>query len=177
MSTLKKVVYLTDEQYATLLETGSVVVDDKEYFYDPNNLYLTPYTSAKIIHANSDTTERSYAIPNLTSQQVIDAYNSVIAGLSTYITNADGTIYYMVSQADSYDGSVNIRILYFAHMIVTYTEENDAVTISSEALYHGGFPAFDQFGKGLVLEGDTVKTLVVDEMTEEDLEEVLAELD
>lgn len=97
--------------------------------------YLLEHSSSgKIIHADSDITERGYLIPNLTSQQVIDAYNSVVSGVSTQITNADGSIYYTVNQVDSINDEINIQILYFSHMIVTYSEENGVVTITSKAL-------------------------------------------
>lgn len=97
--------------------------------------YMAKHSSSgKIIHANSDITERGYLIPNLTSQQVIDAYNGVVSGASTLITNADGSIYYTVNQVDSINDEINIQILYFSHMIVTYSEENGIVTIASKVL-------------------------------------------
>lgn len=43
MANLKNVVYISAENYATLVETGSVTVDGVTYNYDENDLYLVPY--------------------------------------------------------------------------------------------------------------------------------------
>lgn len=42
MANLKNVVYISAENYATLVETGSITVGGVTYNYDENDLYLVP---------------------------------------------------------------------------------------------------------------------------------------
>lgn len=46
MANLKNVIYLTNEDYETLVTTGTVIIDGETLTYDENNLYITPNTLA-----------------------------------------------------------------------------------------------------------------------------------
>ena len=42
MANLKEVIYLSNEDYATLVSTGAVTIDGETLVYDENNIYVTP---------------------------------------------------------------------------------------------------------------------------------------
>lgn len=42
MANLNNVVYLSDAQYTTLINNGSITVGDKTVTYNANDLYVTP---------------------------------------------------------------------------------------------------------------------------------------
>ena len=42
MANLKNVIYLSNEDYATLVNTGTVTINGTTLTYDENNLYITP---------------------------------------------------------------------------------------------------------------------------------------
>ena len=42
MANLKEVIYLSNEDYATLVSTGAVTIDGETLIYDENNIYVTP---------------------------------------------------------------------------------------------------------------------------------------
>jgi hypothetical protein len=46
MANLKNVIYLTNEDYETLVTTGTVTIDGETLTYDENNLYITPEETA-----------------------------------------------------------------------------------------------------------------------------------
>ena len=46
MANLKKIIYLSNEDYATLVSTGTVVIGGTTLTYDADNLYVTPNTVA-----------------------------------------------------------------------------------------------------------------------------------
>ena len=45
MATLGNIVYISNEDYATLLTTGTVTVDGVTITYSPNDVYITPDTA------------------------------------------------------------------------------------------------------------------------------------
>lgn len=42
MADLHNIVYISNEDYETLVTTGSVTIGDNVYAYDPNDVYITP---------------------------------------------------------------------------------------------------------------------------------------
>ena len=42
MANLKEVIYLSNEDYATLVSAGTVTIDGETLIYDENNIYVTP---------------------------------------------------------------------------------------------------------------------------------------
>ena len=42
MGNLKEVIYLSNEDYSTLVANGSVTIDGNTLVYDENSLYITP---------------------------------------------------------------------------------------------------------------------------------------
>lgn len=42
MANLKNVIYLSNEDYETLVSTGTVVIEGETLTYDENNVYVTP---------------------------------------------------------------------------------------------------------------------------------------
>ena len=42
MANLKDIIYLSNEDYETLVSTGTVVIDGETLTYDENNVYVTP---------------------------------------------------------------------------------------------------------------------------------------
>lgn len=70
-----------------------------------------------------------YSVPNLNEDEVTQAYNSVVAGNPTYITNKAGTSYFIVTQGDSIQ-DIDIMINYFGIFTVEYHLENNVVIIT-----------------------------------------------
>lgn len=46
MGNLKDVIYLSNEDYETLVSTGTVTIDGETLIYDENNVYITPDESS-----------------------------------------------------------------------------------------------------------------------------------
>lgn len=66
MANLKNVIYMSNENYNTLITTGSVVIGGVTYTYDANNQYITPDTSVSF-EANQGltSTQKSNARANI----------------------------------------------------------------------------------------------------------------
>ena len=64
MANLKNVIYISNEDYATLVSTGTVTIDGVTLTYDEDNLYVTP---DKTYYLTTSTASSAGAIPYLAS--------------------------------------------------------------------------------------------------------------
>ena len=113
-------------------KTGDVVL----------NYHDVGATTSVIINALSNTTVNGYSVPKLTDEQVINAYNSVVAGKEVVISDKNGDMHFKVTQADVIsDNEVFISFVYFDTMILTYItgEEIEYKTIDLSI-----FPGYDK---------------------------------
>ena len=60
MANLQNIVYISNEDYETLVTTGSVTIGGVTHTYDPNNVYITPDDSPQI--PTPDTTKAGYVL-------------------------------------------------------------------------------------------------------------------
>lgn len=74
-----------------------------------------------MIEALSHTTIGGYEVPQLTDEQLLSAYNGVVAGRNVFIVDDLDTITIQVLDASSIDG-ISIRILFTDALILTYKE-------------------------------------------------------
>lgn len=95
---------------------------------------LVNNSKAEIIHADTDTSVNNYLVPDLTVDQVIKAYNDVVAGRGVIITNSTDMMHCYVNQADVINDEVSIMILYYDTMLLTYTVSGDTVDITYKVI-------------------------------------------
>ena len=76
------------------------------------------------------TTYEGFRIPDPTAEELTAIYNAVVAGNNVQIVDPYD-VYYQVIQADSTSSSISIEIPYFSTMFITYTLENDTVSIET----------------------------------------------
>lgn len=86
--------------------------------------------SPLVVHSSANVTAGGYSVPKLTADNVVNAYNSVIAGKAVIITDKDETMHAFVNQADSLNDEVSIGILYYSYALLTYTLSGDNVAIT-----------------------------------------------
>lgn len=76
-----------------------------------------------VIHATQNTQIDSNVVPLLTSDQVVQAYNVIVAGGSCVITDVFGMINLKVTQANSINGQVIVYAMYFDRLILCYKDD------------------------------------------------------
>lgn len=90
-------------------------------------LFTTPLRSQRtgglVIQAETNTMIDSNVVPVLTADQVIAAYNAVVAGVSCTITDAEGMANFVVLQGVNTANEVSVFILYFDRLILQYYED------------------------------------------------------
>lgn len=106
--------------------TGTVETND-----EITVVYAKAYSSYVVPTTN--TTKGGYSIPDLTADQVTQIYNCIVSGHQPFIKDAN-EVYYSVSQVDSINDEIQVQILYFDTLIITYTLDNDTVTITAKKL-------------------------------------------
>lgn len=84
---------------------------------------------ALIVQASTSTTVKGYQVPNLTADQVTQAYNAVIGGRGCYILDKDELGQFAVNQADVLSEEPSIGILFYSYLLITYSVEGNNVTI------------------------------------------------
>lgn len=76
-----------------------------------------------LIQANNNTTINGHSVPQLTSEQIVQAYNGLVAGKAVVITDANGLMHFAVDQADTISDEIYITFNYFDIMILDYNED------------------------------------------------------
>lgn len=89
-----------------------------------------PQTALQVQSANN-TTVGGYQVPELTVEQVTQAYNAVVTGRGCIIIDHDETMHAYVNQADALNGELSIGILFYSYMLLTYTIADGAVVITN----------------------------------------------
>lgn len=86
------------------------------------------------IKAESNTTVSGYSVPNLTVDDVLRAYNTIVSGGVCVISDSTDNSHFVVNQADTVGDEISIEIIYFNYMLVTYGSDGSTVTITHKAL-------------------------------------------
>lgn len=81
----------------------------------------------------TNTTVGGYSVPELTDEQIVTIHNEFVKGKSVIIQDAND-VYYQILQSDVINDEIQVQILYFDTLIVTYTLDNDTVTITAKKL-------------------------------------------
>lgn len=76
-----------------------------------------------VIQASHNVTINTYVVPALSAEQIIQAYNTIVAGGSVVISDALGMTHLTVGQANEIAGEISIVVYYFDHMVLTYKED------------------------------------------------------
>lgn len=84
-------------------------------------LQLERQSSVTITAANN-TTINGYQVPSLTTEQVHEAYNAVMAGRAVTIIDATGSMAFQGINADVISNEVFVSFRYFDVMILDYDE-------------------------------------------------------
>lgn len=108
-------------------KSGNMVASDGRVF----NIVDLIKGNAPIVVNN--TTKGGYSIPNPTAEQIVDIYNRVIHGKSAVIQDSHDA-YYVVTQVDSLNSTIQVQIHYFDTLIITYSLEDDNISIDAVKL-------------------------------------------
>lgn len=106
--------------------------------YDGTNsdtaLSLQELFGTSNIQASANKAVNGYQVPDLTAEQVTQAYNAVVAGRSVTITDATGNYHLGVTQADVLNGDLAISLIYLNAMLLTYEISGSSVDIQFKNL-------------------------------------------
>lgn len=83
-----------------------------------------------MVQSANNTTVGGYQVPQLTAEQVTQAYNAVVTGRGCIIVDHDETMHAYVNQADALNNELSIGILFYSYMLLTYTLSGDSVVIT-----------------------------------------------
>lgn len=139
---------------ATLAQTGEVIKDGGEI--DATSVIQTETGKQKVVkvfnlggggggegivlQANNNTTINGYQVPQLTAEQITQAYNGLVSGKQVVITDTTGLMHFAVNQADVVSGEPIISFEYFDIMELTYLTDgtieyrthNNQITLTQE---------------------------------------------
>lgn len=93
--------------------------------------------AALLIASASDITVEGYSVPNLTAEQITEAYNAIVRGRGCIIVDHNDVGHFFVNQADSLNDDITVEILYYSYMLVSYTLSGDTVTVTGVKLGGG----------------------------------------
>lgn len=106
--------------------------------YDGTNhteaLSLQELFATSNIKVSRNVTKNGYQVPDLTVEQVTQAYNAVVAGRSVTITDATENFHLAVTQADVINGGYAISLIYLNALLLTYEVTGNSVTIEAKTL-------------------------------------------
>lgn len=90
MANLKNVIYLSNEDYETLISTGTVTIDGETLTYDENNLYITPNALASSTEDGLMCAEDKIKLDSIQPEAYITkAENVTYSGLKTLRDNSN----------------------------------------------------------------------------------------
>lgn len=98
------------------------------------NKAISPNEYSVIVYAENNTTAGSggWEVPALTTDQILSLYNGVVQGKTCVVTDKDGKMHFVVTQADLVGDSINIGMMYFDTMYMTYVLTNNTVVIETK---------------------------------------------
>lgn len=90
MANLKNVIYLSNEDYETLVSTGTVTIDGETLTYDENNVYITPDKLASTTEDGLMSAVDKSKLDNIESNAQVNVqvdWNQTDIGADDYIKN------------------------------------------------------------------------------------------
>lgn len=106
--------------------------------YDGKNhtqaLSLQELLGLSNIQASTNVRVNNYDVPQLTAEQVTQAYNAIVAGRNITITDATGNYHLGVTQADLLNGDIAISLIFLNVMLLTYEISGSSVEIQFKNL-------------------------------------------
>ena len=90
MANLKNVIYLSNEDYETLVSTGTVTIDGETLTYDENNVYITPDKLASTTEDGLMSAVDKSKLDNIESGAQVNVqvdWNQTDTGADDYIKN------------------------------------------------------------------------------------------
>lgn len=125
-----------------------IVVEELPETGVPNKIYLVPEKDGKFkeyhwningkwdpigtidnigitLIADSNEIVNGYAVPKLTADQIMQAYNALIAGKSVTVTDAYDMIHFSINQAETMENIIKIGFTYLNIMHVIYNQNGD----------------------------------------------------
>lgn len=85
-------------------------------------LDLFDENSGVVLEVSENTTVNSQSVPKLTDEQILSAYNCVLAAKPCAVTDADAVNHFMVLGGEMADDVASIQLLFSDEMVLTYTE-------------------------------------------------------
>lgn len=130
MASLKNVIYLSNEDYETLVSTGTVTIDGDTLTYDENNVYITP---DKLVTTTED------GLMSCTDKVILDTINSAyiknasVSGNTLTITKQDNTtVTYTPTFTEQHVGDVvSVGATSGSHIAISGTTANPTVGVAS----------------------------------------------
>lgn len=92
------------------------------------------HTHALLIQSSENVEAGGYQVPSLTAEQVTLAYNAVVTGRAAIIVDRDEVMHAYVNQADNLNDELSIGILFYSYLLLTYTINGEAVTITASPI-------------------------------------------
>lgn len=86
--------------------------------------------AALMVQSANNTTVGGFQVPELTGEQVTQAYNAVVTGRGCIIVDHDETMHAYVNQADELNDELSIGILFYSSLLLTYTISGNTVVIT-----------------------------------------------
>lgn len=94
-------------------------------------------TGGLVIETETTTELKGYQVPVLTAEQIIQIYNAKVTAITVTVTDPTGNYHFDIDQADNMSGVISVEYKFFNTMYVTYSLENDTVTIEGELIGGG----------------------------------------
>lgn len=85
-------------------------------------LDLFDENSGVVLEVRENTTVNGQSVPKLTDEQILTAYNCVVAARPCAVTDADAVNHFMVLGGEMADEVASIQLLFSDEMVLTYTE-------------------------------------------------------
>lgn len=81
-----------------------------------------------VIVVEENQTVNGYQVPKMTADDVVRAYNAVVAARPCTLTDATEAQHFVINQADTVSDAICVNILYYDKMLLTYSLSGDTVT-------------------------------------------------
>lgn len=79
--------------------------------------------SGVVMEVDSNVLVNGKQVPSLTSEQIVSAYNCVVAARPCAVTDADGVNHFMVLGGEMANDKASIQLLFSDTMVLTYVED------------------------------------------------------
>lgn len=96
-----------------------------------------------IIGSSASETILGYVVPKLTNDEIIQAYNGIVAGKNVYIVDSLDTLCMSVYSANNISGDAVINAIFNDKLILTYKEGDTEPTITAKSIIEEETPELE----------------------------------